>query len=150
MVQVSAVGFGKMKEIEKRFQAPAEFVAHLWCGTLMPHYQRHWKHVVPASQRVLLVSCNTPPSPCKLHVYYKVAAVPATSSLPRKKREKSSTCKDIQEMCLKPVVTSCRDLPLFRLYMALRLPGQVFWIPSSIDEYRKDKSPLSLQGAEGD
>lgn len=29
MVQVSAIGFGKMKEIEKRFQAPAEFVAHL-------------------------------------------------------------------------------------------------------------------------
>lgn len=28
MVQVSPVAIGKMEEIEKRFQAPAEFVAH--------------------------------------------------------------------------------------------------------------------------
>lgn len=74
MVQVSPVAIGKMKEIGKRFQAPAEFVAHLWCGTLMPHCQRHWKLEVPACQRVLLVltsagNCNTVAFFCKLHVY---------------------------------------------------------------------------------
>lgn len=74
MVQVSPVGIGKAKEIEKRLQAPAEIVAHLWCGTLMPPYQRQCKLEVPACQRVLLVlssavNCSTVTSLCTLHVY---------------------------------------------------------------------------------
>lgn len=123
-------------------------VAYLWCGTLIPHDQRHWKHVVPAFQRALLVfsSCELQYSnfslqtSCILESCSSWKSSTLSCSLPRKKREKSNTCKDVQDICLKPVVTSpWRDLPFFGLYLALRLPAQVFWITSSIDEYRKDK-----------